>query len=540
MFRASSEGERRELDKEMNRPPFAVPLAMLRPAEAGLPRAGGDDSRPSRPTHFCAALAVIGFVLVQICDQTFVDPDLWHEMALFREAIREGRMPLEDRFAYTPTVAPCVHHEWGAGAIFYLVATTLGAPGLMTLKYALVAGVAAACCRCARQRGASLAVFLTLAPVMVTFSSYGFTTIRAQLFTMLLLTVMLCLLEVDARGQRWWIALWLPLYLVWLNVHAGFVVGAGLMALHACEQFLRRRPFRHFLPVGAAMAGLLLINPYGLQYVPYLMHGLTMARPLIVEWQPLWQADHATFSLYLASLLVIGYAGVRLGIRKLTGILVLAATAYAALRHTRHLSLYCVAWLCYVPGYLQQTALGELIEDVWRRRSRWIAGVSTLGLVLCLIRVLPAAPWQLRIPVTTADEQRGLPVYPAGAVDYLERSGFRGNLMVSFVKGGYVMWKLHPHVKVSLDGRYEVAYQVGILEENHAFYQARPGWQQTLAKYPTDAVLVARSRPLADELPAITGWTRTYRDPVYDLYTRPGLMLPREEQHAAPIRPRFP
>lgn len=524
----------------MNLPPVTVPLAMLRPVEATLLRVEGDDSRPGRLTLVCAALAVIGIVLVQIRDLTFVDPDLWHEMALFREAIREGRMPQEDRFAYTPTVVPCVHHEWGAGAIFYLVATTLGAPGLMTLKYALVAGVAAACCWCARQRGASLAVFLTLAPLTSTLSSFGFSTIRAQVFTMLLLAVMLCLLEVDGRGRRWWIALWLPLYLVWLNVHAGFIVGAGLMALHAGEQFLRRRPCRHFLPIGAALAGLILINPYGLQYVPYLMHGLTMARPLIVEWRPLWQDDGATFALYLASLLVIGYAGMRLGIRRLTGLLVLAATAYAALRHTRHLSLYCVVWLCYVPGYIQQTALGDLIEEIWRRRSRWIAGVSALGVVLCLIRVLPAAPWQLRIPVTTTDEQLGLPVYPAGAVDYLERVGFRGNLMVPFVEGGFVMWKLHPHVKVSLDGRYEVAYQGGILEENHAFYQARPGWRQTLAKYPTDAVLVARSRPLADELPTVTGWLRTYRDPVYDLYTRPGLMLPREEQHAAPIRPRFP
>ncbi len=33
-----------------------------------------------------------------------VDPDLFHEMSLFREALVMGRIPTQDVFAYTPTV----------------------------------------------------------------------------------------------------------------------------------------------------------------------------------------------------------------------------------------------------------------------------------------------------------------------------------------------------------------------------------------------------------------------------------------------------
>ena len=97
-----------------------------------------------------------------------------------------------------------------------------------------------------RLRGAGTAVFLSVTTAVTLFSSYGFATIRAQMFTLLFLALMLCFLEIDQRGRRRWILLWLPLYVVWLNVHAGFVVGAGLMALHACEQIVRRRPFAHF------------------------------------------------------------------------------------------------------------------------------------------------------------------------------------------------------------------------------------------------------------------------------------------------------
>ncbi len=45
------------------------------------------------------------------------DPDVWHEMALAREALASGWVPLEDRFGFTPTVYPSVHQEWGAGLV---------------------------------------------------------------------------------------------------------------------------------------------------------------------------------------------------------------------------------------------------------------------------------------------------------------------------------------------------------------------------------------------------------------------------------------
>ena len=48
---------------------------------------------------------------------TFVDVDVWHLMALAREAIALGHMPLEDRFAYTPTVFPVVRSQPGARSL---------------------------------------------------------------------------------------------------------------------------------------------------------------------------------------------------------------------------------------------------------------------------------------------------------------------------------------------------------------------------------------------------------------------------------------
>lgn len=71
---------------------------------------------------------LLSMYLMRITDNV-VDPDLWHQMALIRESIRLGYIPLKDQFSYTPTVFPSVQHEWGAGAIAYFLATRFGAPG---------------------------------------------------------------------------------------------------------------------------------------------------------------------------------------------------------------------------------------------------------------------------------------------------------------------------------------------------------------------------------------------------------------------------
>jgi hypothetical protein len=114
-------------------------------------------------------------------------------------------------------------------------------------------------------------------------------------------------------------------------------------------------------------------------------------------------------------------------------------------------------------------------------------------------------------------------VYPAGAIDYMEKSQFSGNLIVPFNTGAYVSWKLYPAVKVSFDSRYEATYPSGALEENFDFYAARGNWQRKLIETGADSVLVRRISPLDKLLdaPRGPGWRRVYIDDDYSLFVRP-------------------
>ncbi|HHT9130675.1 MAG TPA: hypothetical protein ACFYEC_07420, partial [Candidatus Brocadiaceae bacterium] len=157
--------------------------------------------------------ALAGLLLRAASTFLFADVDMWHGMALFRETLTTGWIPRTDMFSYTPTINLVVHHEWGTGALLYCVTVTskLGSVGLLILKYTLSAAIGATCYVFARQRGASTPVLAFLAPLGVFLGSIGFTTIRAQMFTLLFLIVLLFFLEKDRRGQRWWIAAWLPI-----------------------------------------------------------------------------------------------------------------------------------------------------------------------------------------------------------------------------------------------------------------------------------------------------------------------------------------
>lgn len=484
-----------------------------------------------RLARVAAAAALAAMFLAHLGLMTFVDPDLWHEMATAREMWDRGAMPLADCFAYTPTVYPVVHHEWGTGALLYVVALFGGAAALMTVKYLLTFGTAVLCCLAARRRGASWEVILSLAPVTILAGVIGFTTIRAQLFTLFFTALLLFDLadeqqpgarQVDGSQRRtvrrMW--KWLVLYVAWLNLHAGFVVGVGLAALHALECLVRRRPVRHLMIAAVAAAGLVVVNPYGLDYYGYLVHGLTMARPLVTEWQPLWTAEPTMFRMFCVSLLLTAYAVLKLGVRRAPGLLLVAVTAYLAAKHTRHVSIYFVVWLSLVPGYVQQTMLGAAIVETWRSRRHWVAGASLIIATFCLVRAAACEPWRMIVPTTKADEELGRPVYPVAAVEYLQKTNFAGNLFTPFVPGGYCLFRLHPQVKVSLDGRYEVAYAPGLLEENVDFYAARAGWRATLEKYPTDAVLVPTTAAVYAKLRDESGWRETYVDEMYAVFVR--------------------
>jgi hypothetical protein len=463
-----------------------------------------------------AGLAVL---LLSRLASNVADLDLFHLMALAREIFRKGAVPFRDSFAYTPTLPVVVQHEWGTGVLTYLMARYAGTIGILAGKYLITAVLATFILAAARRCGGRLASLSVAAPLGIAFIGPGLSPIRGHLFTFLFTAVLLWCLERDRAGDRRWIPLWLLLFPVWLNLHGGFVVGIGLMGVYAAEQIAGRKPWLHLFPVGAAMAALIAVNPYGFRYYPYLWNALTMSRPRIPEWLPIWRSLPSPVPvLFLISLLLIPFL-VR---RPCPGLGILAATAAETLLHGRMLPLYGIAFTAYVPGLIERSHFAPRLRGWFASPPLPLRAAWMFIVVFFLAVGITSHPLTLQVPVEGASDEV---VYPAGAVRYLATHHFRGNLMTPFSYGAFVSWKLYPAVRVSMDSRYEVAYPGWWADESFRFYDSAPGWRNTLGRFGADLVLLRPIDALAREISS-SGWNRVYRDRSYEIYARPGLNLP--------------
>ncbi|PYX51157.1 MAG: hypothetical protein DMG79_04130 [Acidobacteria bacterium] len=459
----------------------------------------------------------LGSFFVALLSYNFVDIDLWHELALIRESLSAGRLLTADPYAYTPTIRPWIDHEWGAGAIAYFAIHWLGSGALLILKFSLALGCGYCCLRCARLGGADYRISGACAPLAIALSYLGFfTLIRAQAYSFFFTALLLLLLQMDDRGSRKWIIPWFAIFPIWLNVHGGFVVGLGLLSLHCLEAMLLRKSFRHLLLVLIAMCLEIFLNPYGRAYVGYLARALTMARPYSAEWNPVWELGSYRTIVFVVAVLIAFFVLASRGIRGLPGILPLSATLFEATLHRKLLPFFAIAWLCYIPPALQETAAGAwLLRFTHRRRNFWLAA----WVMLACISVAGAVRhkfWQISVPQ---------PIYPVGPVDYLAEQKFHGNILVPFRLGSYVSWKLFPNCKVSLDSRYEEVYPDNVVRDVFNFYDAQPDWHSTLTKDPTDLVLVPKDVPLQKKMRE-SNWPRIYVDQQFELYAKPGSAIP--------------
>jgi hypothetical protein len=288
---------------------------------------------------------------------------------------------------------------------------------------------------------------------------------------------------------------------------------------------MRGQPHRHLLIVGLAMAPLMLLNPYGTQYLAYLWSAVRMDRPLISEWGPIWHSAeiHSLIAFLMAASLYLTSL-VRVGWRNYQGFGLVAITMLYATLHVRMLVFFAIAWICFVPRHFEDSAFARILKESWTLRPLpwlviWSAAILGYGFANWAVK-----PWDLRVPGSRIAEGRFYSnYYPVGPVQYLQDQDFRGNLMLPFDFGAYVIWKTDGRVLVSIDSRYEVAYPPGSLETNYDLYTTGNQAAKVIASTEgTNAILVPEWSPLKARMtsdPELQeAWQRVYVDDDFQLY----------------------
>jgi hypothetical protein len=423
-------------------------------------------------------LAVASAVFILAVGLPSTDSDTYWHLATGRWMLDHQSLLQQDIFSSTVNGTPFGVGEW-LGQLFFAAAfAAAGWPGIAVLRATLLGVAAFFLCRLARRGGTPWWISLPLVIAALLVSKITWTD-RPQLFNLALFPVLLdLLLSRTGHASRWWLLMLPPLFLVWANLHAGYLVGiAVLAAITLHELIVSGRRALPLAAVAVASVALTFVNPAPVELAGATRLALLQPPRFITEYLPpdVLTPAGAIFAGFI--LAVLGSAMLRGGSLReamlLVPLLLLAFTAQ------RHMVFFCFAATAFVgPRLLALVPVPPRLPAVPALASAAIAAI----LLAAAVASATAAPAQ-------PDES----AYPSGALAALRDD--RGVLLNEYDWGGYLIFRL-PERPVFIDGRY-VPYLGGVLDDYRALIALRPGWRDLLAKYAVAEVLLAPDRPLA-------------------------------------------
>ena len=212
------------------------------------------------------------------------DPDLWWHLRTGQWIVETGHVPHSDPFSFTRAGHAWVSHEWLSEVVFYELWKHGGAAALIVFAAMVTtAGFMLLYLRCPPYGGRRhWAAAATVVGALASAPCWG---VRPQMFTFTLASLLLWLLERGTeRGtkkDRPRLLLWIPpLFLLWLNLHAGFALGPALVLAYGVGLMMEtasgNTPWQEARPILLRVLLLLLVclalvplNPSGAQLYRY-------------------------------------------------------------------------------------------------------------------------------------------------------------------------------------------------------------------------------------------------------------------------------
>ncbi len=441
------------------------------------------------------------FVLFALLTYTRADPDLWGHVLFGRDIVSDGRVPATDPYSFTTDQA-WINHEWLAESVMYLAYALAGGPGLVALKSCLVMGMLAGIWLTLSRRrteGTSRDLLLGLAALGTVPQAIH---MRPQLFSLLAFSWLLALLAPGGASFRRQVLAIPILFAVWVNLHGGWLVGGGTLALWTTLTMFRPVPRaeKTMLLAGGALAlAATLVNPYGWHMWSFLRDTVGFGRADITDWQPVFRLGTA-FVLLWSALALAALAAMSRALKAsesgLRSVLVVVALGAGAFFVSRLMAFFAMSIVMLLGSELVITVRNwrGSSDSPGRQPSRFataaavvVAGVLIVGGAVTSARNIGC------VRMDAADHPE-----PDVAALALERR-LQGRLVVWFDWGQYAIWHLAPSLAVSIDGRRETVYSQDVLRRHLNFYYVPSTRSEFLAFAHPDYIW------LPSELPVVPG-----------------------------------
>jgi hypothetical protein len=442
-------------------------------------------------------------VVLAIAIRPALDNDLWWHLRSGRWMVDHHRVLGADPFSHTAHGDRRLPFDWLAQIGLYGL-WRIGGLGLVTV----VTGVAAT---------ASVALTVLAAPgratvqaavaVLTAATASVFWSARPQIATNLLVALVVWALWRHRRTGRalWWLV---PVFLLWGQLHLGWLYGLALIWVTAAGSVLDRRlgratgqatRARHLAVVGALSSVVVVISPVGPQVYGLFFTQASVGRSYIEEYQAPSPTDAKAVPFFVLLAVVAVVAVLRRRQLTVTDGLLALGTAVFALTAIRAVPVFAAV---VAPMLVEH---GSALLASRPRAERAPARVDAAILGLTVVAALVIIGVRLSPSYVDREERREFPV---GATAWLRRAHPEGRLWNTFDWGGYLIWKA-PGYKVSIDGRADLH------EDRLATYArtlAGEGWPADFDRQKINVAMVDSGGPLARAIAASPAWEVGYRD----------------------------
>ncbi len=468
-------------------------------------------------------------LLVGLGLRPILDPDFGWHLRAGTDLLKTFVIPKTDPYAHSLPNWPWVNHEWLSDTIVAFIYNQLGAITVIILFAVLIALIFLLSAS-VEKVGWSYKILAGLIGLLAALPILG---VRMQMITLLGIAWLIWTLYRYRRNQirhLWWLPV---VFLLWANLHGGFVIGLLIIALFwLCEGMkyllitwrptwyknlriteltLKLKQLKHLFIIGLVSGAVTFINPYGwgLYYDFYKLFNNPFAIQHISEWQPvtLDNAIALNFALYLilfAFLLIFTYRKV-----EPTRWMMLGLFLYLSLLYWRNMPFFMIVSVGFLAEILQQQT--NLVLSAVGKNKWFLLGTVIMAGIILGQRIDDVAG-----KLANPDQGFRAGKYPIDAVRWAKANPDKiGKIMFNeYDWGGFLVWQF-PEQKVFVDGRmpfWQTKDRFPFFEELHAVAAKRGSIELLENTYGVDWMIIRPYRQLALVMSDQKSWKKVYYD----------------------------
>jgi hypothetical protein len=392
--------------------------------------------------------------------------DIWWHMAVGKWLVETGEWITRDPFLFSVPEIPWVPHAWLSEIVLYGIHAWFSPVGLIVFRALIVGTMFWLLFLQLRKFRIS---FTLASPVvlLVLLNAHSRFIIRPHLLGYLLVVILIgWLISPRAReGARFFI---FPaiLQILWVNLHASFLVGPVIVFLFYLGEWINTRvgslgpglggvsvPHKRVALLLLLMIAVSFVNPSPLEMViqPLSGENIELLTEYTLEWRSPFDPEMrlGAFHPYYEILLILAALAFVIAWKRLRVSSLLIVGLFAVLSVNAHRFRVEFA-LVGLPLVLEQLSVAPLVQSLRAKYVKAGRGAARAPFVvaLALSLLLIVTAWD-RVEIDGAVSDR----FPTEAFRFVRDEGIADRSFHPMGFGSYLIWDLYPERQAFIDGR---------------------------------------------------------------------------------------